>query len=439
MQLPTKCMKMFSIFMILSVLHVSLAAQSYNIENVSSASLFKGTVATEFKPLVVGDKVPDIEFSMVNFSSKKAKLSDFRGKWVLLDFWATWCSACLARFHKLDSIQKEYKKELQVLLVNCKQTDDREPGIIAFFKKWKSKYIADFSLPSAMEDSIAQSYFIHKEMPHYVWINPEGNVYAITSSQHITRENINALLKGESLQLPVKIDFNEKKNLYPGNDSLIHAASLFSWFFKGKIEGAGSINSVRQTGGVTRGLAMRNISILDMYKRIFELNGAVLPGDKKMIIECKDPAKLEQIATFDFIIPESNHQVLYDCLLAELNKYSDLVGRIEVRPIKCLKLIRTSANDKVKAQGGKDEDRIIDGNIREMKNQPFSHIIGIIDGMEGIGRPVIDATDFKHNVDITLPNSFENLIELKTILNRYDLDLVEFDEPLPVFVISDNQ
>ena len=57
----------------------------------------------EIKPLKIGDKVPDIEFkNIINYKSKTARLSDFKGKLVILDFWGTWCTSCIAAFPKME-------------------------------------------------------------------------------------------------------------------------------------------------------------------------------------------------------------------------------------------------------------------------------------------------------------------------------------------------
>ena len=51
--------------------------------------------ASEYKriELRVGSEMPD--FSFTDFDGKKRKFSDFRGKYVLIDFWGTWCPACI--------------------------------------------------------------------------------------------------------------------------------------------------------------------------------------------------------------------------------------------------------------------------------------------------------------------------------------------------------
>src|SRR5882757_3047204 len=78
------------------------------------------------QPISVGDRVPDVSLRMVNYPSPVAKLSQFRGKYILVDFWATWCYSCIQKFPKLDTLQKKYKPQLQVLLVNDKTTGDDE-------------------------------------------------------------------------------------------------------------------------------------------------------------------------------------------------------------------------------------------------------------------------------------------------------------------------
>jgi len=68
-------------------------------------------LAGEVKPLKIGDKVPDIEFKLVDSKTggiSKGKLSDYKGKLVIIDFWASWCYSCLHKFPKMDELQKKY-------------------------------------------------------------------------------------------------------------------------------------------------------------------------------------------------------------------------------------------------------------------------------------------------------------------------------------------
>jgi flagellar biosynthesis protein len=67
---------------------------------------------------------------MRTVDDREVKLSDFKGKVVILDFWATWCGPCIASFPHTSQIAKQYKDQDVVVLASG--TSDT----IAAFKKW---------------------------------------------------------------------------------------------------------------------------------------------------------------------------------------------------------------------------------------------------------------------------------------------------------------
>src|SRR5688572_14247448 len=85
--------------------------------------------------LKIGDLIPDRQFKeLVNHVKPSLRLSDFRGKLLILDFWATWCSPCISAFPKLDTLQKTFGKKIQILPVTYQ---DRET-VQKLFSKMKS-------------------------------------------------------------------------------------------------------------------------------------------------------------------------------------------------------------------------------------------------------------------------------------------------------------
>src|SRR6476620_3661535 len=87
-------------------------------------------------PLTIGDTLPDMPLSsIINYKSFTACLSSFKGKLLILDFWATWCTSCLKHFPKMDSLQQQYPGQVQVIMVNSKNTGNNEKKIKVFFEK----------------------------------------------------------------------------------------------------------------------------------------------------------------------------------------------------------------------------------------------------------------------------------------------------------------
>jgi len=101
------------------LLGIVTSAQSSIKSAISQSAITNSSVLHEVRELKVGDVVPDITFQKVlNYKSSTARLSDFRGKLVILDIWSVWCSSCIAGFPKLEKLQEKYNDKIQILLVN---------------------------------------------------------------------------------------------------------------------------------------------------------------------------------------------------------------------------------------------------------------------------------------------------------------------------------
>jgi thiol-disulfide isomerase/thioredoxin len=66
----------------------------------------------------IGETCPDVALSpIVNFKTSHATIADFKGKLLILDFWATWCAPCVSMIPVTDSLQKEFEGKIQILSV----------------------------------------------------------------------------------------------------------------------------------------------------------------------------------------------------------------------------------------------------------------------------------------------------------------------------------
>ena len=70
-----------------------------------------------------GSKVPN--FTLTDLSGKNVSLSDYKGKVVVLNFWASWCPPCKAEMPEFNEMDREFKKSGDTVLLAINMTDGR--------------------------------------------------------------------------------------------------------------------------------------------------------------------------------------------------------------------------------------------------------------------------------------------------------------------------
>ena len=118
-----------------------------------------------------GDAAPD--FSLQG-PSGAVRLADFKGKLVVLDFWASWCGPCKQSFPWMNDIQARYRdKGLRIVGVNV---DKRQADAMKFLERVP----ATFTLAFDAAGNLPRQYGV-KAMPTSVLIGPDGRVLDIHS------------------------------------------------------------------------------------------------------------------------------------------------------------------------------------------------------------------------------------------------------------------
>jgi len=110
------------------------------------------------------------DFKLQDLGGKTVKLSEFKGRPVLLDFWATWCPPCRASIPEIEKLHKSYSsKGLVVLAISLDQGG------------WDS--VKDFVTESGITytvlkgtDDVASKYHV-RTIPMLVIVDKEGKIY----------------------------------------------------------------------------------------------------------------------------------------------------------------------------------------------------------------------------------------------------------------------
>lgn len=119
-----------------------------------------------------GQPAPD--FTLQTLEGKTVKLSDYRGKAVLLNFWATWCEPCKIEMPWFVDLQKQYAAAgLQVIGVSM--DDDGPEAISKFVEEMKVNYLV-LTGKQSDRDNVANLYGGVTFLPESFYIDRDGKI-----------------------------------------------------------------------------------------------------------------------------------------------------------------------------------------------------------------------------------------------------------------------
>jgi thiol-disulfide isomerase/thioredoxin len=406
------------------------------------------------QPLAPGSLVPDITLeNILGYSQKQVRLSDFRGKLLILDLWTPNCPACIKSFPVLKALEEQFPGAVVVFPVSFGVPPE---GVRAYRDKRKNAG-HPIALPTAAfrgYDHPLLDLFSVDGFPQLVWIDKAGKLVGVSSSVEVTATNIRKVLNGERPQFAsgkkaVKFD-RDKPLLVEGNggpDSAFHYRSLITPY----VRGLTMRRFTKEKGAERTRIFMSNAPVADLVKTAIYQGETKDIYHKQLLLEVQNPARylmpdhdslfyprLDSFAhCYELILPPSyTLEEAYDFMREDLCRYFRITVAQEKRPLRCWVLRHNAAKGTPLTRGGKEQ--YLSGKDEwwfSVRNRPLVLLTSFMNKKE---YPLlVDETGLqgKHiDMDIRLPEG-AGLRDWQKALGSYGLTLSEEERIVEMLVI----
>lgn len=420
-----------------------------------------------------GQLLPEVKTDqLLNFPVKEFRLSDFKGKPLLLDFWSFNCGSCLKGFPKAVEIQEKLRDKANIVLVNF---ESRE-RTIQFFEKMKNmKTKAKMpKLPMITGDTVFRKLFPINGLPMVVWIDKDGRFRHCTGE--FTEQQVldfAAGLKPVIDEYYPKRDFKNKRPLFEqDNKAYLNEIRYYSYIAK-YLEGStiGSFhadkNLTRQTVRHSRNAYTITELVIDAYSEggtkhyfhpdvnvVYNVNNRgkyIRPGRENVSIDSFIRWQENQVYRYDCEVPIEQKDRLFEYMRQDITRFFDLDVKIEKKITRCLVLEQIDDHQYFLPRGIKESDsyqkQLRDGYldsiyfICEGFDPFFNHLKRDLYGY-GVSLPIEMNIPYEGAIEMAFPYTEDGEVSFSfwtEQLARYGLRLTEREFETELLIITEKK
>ncbi len=127
---------------------------------------------------------PSDDFTVLDYNGNEVKLSDMKGKPIIINFWASWCPGCVSEMSAFDEVYKEYKDKVNFMMINLPGTRNETIGSAKQFVE-SNGYTFPVYFDTTFEASDTYSAYY---LPTTIFFDAKGNaltphIGALTASE----------------------------------------------------------------------------------------------------------------------------------------------------------------------------------------------------------------------------------------------------------------
>jgi len=409
--------------------------------------------STQIHRLTIGDTVPDITIGhILNYKSPSAKLSDFKGKLIILDFWSVHCGGCVEFLPHMDSLQSYFGGALQVITVNTVATTDNEDKVKSFIQKYRVRTGFPLNFPFIILDTLLDRFFPHRVIPHYVLIDSNLIVRAITGPNELTINNIQAIIKGENREMHREEDligFNPdiplfvKGNLGENESEPFIGRSILTGWREGDFPWIGQRRNDRNE---ITGFYMFDRSLSELLTNAYSNSGMSF-AKNRLVVNLDTTVNIDPLPNessfrylycYDLTIPPSSFENLQKYLREDIEKYFHILVTKEIRSSKCLVIRETENLSKSFSQSAQKIEDFENKTLHKfLRAYTIPQVISVLNSYSPL--PIIDESKSAHLIDLDLPFDLSDTKALTMTLRKAGFEVREEERDLEMTVISQKQ
>jgi len=375
----------------------------------------------ENKIAEIGKQVPNYTFkSILNSNKKQLSIRNLKGKIIILEFWATWCGPCIPAMKKLDSLQAEFKDDLEVIAISSENKERLEK----FIKSTNTNL-------KIVSDTSHISTFKYKVIPHSIIIDRNGVVRAITSPENINKEVLNKLISKNEISLNLKDDFYIDPTLKVKTIKSISNPD-YTIELKSFEQQRRGIKYLTDIDGENNGIEMWNRTIPALYMTLFDL-----PSYKRIIFKdslSKNDFPFKKEHRFSLRIQTSKHYKndWKQLGITILNENFDVNAKMNVDTLDCYVL--KNIDHIIKESNSAKSEYMFMGTIFKTKKIKMSQLAEYLENFTSI--PVLDKTNLNGKYDIEFEWQEDDPKTLYNELKKYGLKIEKSNKKLPVEIME---
>ena len=164
--------------------------------SIEEPSVEESSEESSEEPAAQQEAPPAADFTLVDQFGETRSLSDYAGKVIFLNFWATWCPPCRAEMPDIQAVYEKYKDSGEVAVLGVALPDQGGEGsaeeIAAFLAE------NDYSYPVVMDDGALTYYYQISAYPTTFMIRKDGTIYGYVTgaiSQEVMEDIIGQTLE----------------------------------------------------------------------------------------------------------------------------------------------------------------------------------------------------------------------------------------------------